>query len=163
MNKPRKRRRKSVSRKLTMQALQNRQLMAADIDFDPNSGMLNITGDDSDNTAVVRITDDAVRVRVNYQDSQGQTRTLRQEVGVDDVRSIVFDGLGQDDTMRVVRDNNDQDVGSDIRLVFYGGDGNDTFHNRTNLSSRVFGGDGIDDLQGGSGVDIIYGGERTGR
>ena len=154
MSKAGKRRRKIASRKLTMQALQSRQLMAADIAFNADYGTLNITGDDSANLAV-GIQDDSVQISLDYQDDQGQTQTMRREVDVDDIRSIWFQGVGGDDTMRIYRDTNNENVGSKINLLFFGGSGNDEFNNQTNLVSRAYGGADDDVLGGGSSQDFL--------
>jgi Ca2+-binding RTX toxin-like protein/Mg/Co/Ni transporter MgtE len=42
-------------------------------------------------------------------------------------------------------------------IVFNGGIGDDTFVNRTSLTSMAYGGDGNDSLSGGSGIDNLYG------
>jgi Ca2+-binding RTX toxin-like protein len=44
------------------------------------------------------------------------------------------------------------------RVVFIGGDGNDTFTNGTSIASLLIGGDGNDVLNGGSGDDVINAG-----
>lgn len=56
------------------------------------------------------------------------------------------------------------DPGSDeYRLIslirFYGNDGNDHFHNNTDIASKAWGGEGNDELEGGNNDDYLYGDE----
>jgi Ca2+-binding RTX toxin-like protein len=45
------------------------------------------------------------------------------------------------------------------RVVFNGGDGNDAFVNSTGITSTAYGDAGNDNLQGGGGVDALFGGD----
>ncbi|NEO29628.1 MAG: calcium-binding protein [Symploca sp. SIO3C6] len=74
---------------------------------------------------------------------------------VDNVEQFEINGLGGDDTL-TVKDLSPTDV---IKVVFNGGDGNDSLDaSQTNVDILAIGGDGSDTLIGGSGNDTIVGG-----
>jgi Ca2+-binding RTX toxin-like protein len=117
--------------------LEDRRLMAADIDLD--NGVLSIQGtDNSDSISVNSFSDPDTLVATVVDDLTG-TILAREEYDRDDVREIVAHGLNGGDWMQNF---------TGIRAKFFGGNGND------NLS----GGGGNDLLDGGANDDTITGG-----
>ena len=78
--------------------------------------------------------------------------------GMDTLR---IDGTGNDDTIKVgtFGSSDPYQIQNIECLQLFGGVGDDTLQNDTNVSSLIDGGDGDDLLVGGSNVDVIFGGD----
>jgi len=112
---------------LRLEALEERQLMAADVSF--ASGTLKIVGDDNANAAWVDVVGNNFQVKVQTTASNGSTSTITKQYASSQVKSIEF----------------------------YGYAGNDKFYNNTNVRSIGYGGAGDDYFSGGSVDDWFYG------
>lgn len=124
-------------RRLLLESLQSRQLMAADV-FDAalsDDGVLSIQGSEQSDTIEVRELGETVRVTM----SNGTDRNV-QAFSTDRIGRIEINGQAGDDTIR-----NDTSHYSIIK----GGEGND----------ELYGGSGWDDLHGEAGDDRLDGGE----
>jgi Ca2+-binding RTX toxin-like protein len=138
--------------------LEQRQLMAADIDFDSRTGVLTITGDEFADTAYVRFEGSEVDVRLESQRANGSVQTLRRDERIRDVREIKFNGLGGNDKLFVSQDAAASAVDLQrIYLTYNAGGGHDSMDNNSSVRSTAYGGTGNDTLIGGSSVDYLYG------
>ncbi len=125
---------KAGGRKLTVEALEGRALMAGGITSSFGTYELRIEGTAAADTATVRIddlgtasaSDDRVVVTLSH---GGETHTHSAPVGL--VHRIAFNGSG----------------------------GNDTFDNTTDIASTAYGHGGTDYLYGGGGRDVLDGGD----
>jgi Ca2+-binding RTX toxin-like protein len=109
--------------------LEERQMMAADIDL--NNGILTIQGtDNGDNIQVAIDPNDSDRLLVKIADDLTGALLRQGAFDVDDVDKIVVNGLG----------------------------GNDEMYNYTDIRADMFGGSGIDFITSGGGNDLIDGG-----
>lgn len=129
---------KRVTKRLAVQALESRQLMAGDIAmFD---GTIAITGTDQHDAAEVYSENGAVVVNLSSFDDSGlATSEQSASFAADQVNEIVFQGGDGDDLL--VNDTS-------VRVVARAGAGDDV----------LLGGGGDDILLGGTGNDLILGG-----
>ena len=116
----------SSFRQLNIEQLESRELLAADFVFAEDSGRLTITGTDGDDTVVVSVADDQLRLQVDGVEVNSIPR--------DRVSEVHFRGRGGNDRF----ENH-----SNVRSVAYGNEGND----------YLLGGDANDSLFGGPGND----------
>ena len=146
------------ARRLSLQPLQSRQLMAGDIDFNSNTGVLTITGEGFNDQVEVRVEGDEVEVELQSQRSNGSFDRSRQDEDIEDVRQIVFNGFGGDDSFDITQGTLDSGLSvANIDIVFNAGAGNDTMNNNSSIRSLAYGGDGNDSLIGGKARDFIFG------
>ena len=141
------------TRKFTgMESLENRQLMACDffnaagdaeINFNADTGVLEICGNHGNDDVTVTFDNDEVEVRLEYDDldDPSDRDTETQDEKIEDVTKIVFRGFDGNDSMEANVKELDNGVTINvIRLEFTGDDGNDTFTNNTALRSTAIGG-----------------------
>ena len=139
-NKSRRNRRGYQKRVLRPQVLQRREMFAGDVmDFDINSGVLEIQGTDDndlvevsmDNRGTNNPIDDFVVIKATHEDGTvvEQNFIKYNFVGQQIIHSIKFEGF----------------------------DGDDVFKNRAMLDSEAHGGDGNDYLRGSTGNDLLFG------
>jgi hypothetical protein len=133
----RRERKARLSRHLTMQKCEERQLMAGDFGVSMNSNVVTIQGSDRSDQVVV---------------SSSSPQSGRDTLEVHNHGELVFR----------------REVGSNTRLKFLGGAGNDIFTNNSVFAASAYGQDGNDTLTagdrgdrlfGGSGDDILVGGD----
>ncbi|MEQ8785164.1 MAG: calcium-binding protein [Pirellulaceae bacterium] len=123
--------RKKMQRKLSMETLEARELMAVDFGF--SGGVLKIWGDAGEN-----------HVQVDYSGSKNVKVTTNSTV------TGGFSFVPINKTKTVAR--------SQLKEVrFYGYGGDDVFINNTSFKSYAYGGSGDDYLEGGDGRDVFYG------
>lgn len=114
------------AKRLSLQTLEKRQLMAGDIGM--VDGFVNINGTEMDDVAEVYSDSGSIIVKVSTRGADGQ------EIGSD---SMTF---------------NESEVAG---IVFQAGDGDDLFVNDTNVDSITRTGGGNDIVMGGGGNDIL--------
>ncbi|MCR9297228.1 MAG: hypothetical protein NXI32_31405, partial [bacterium] len=141
------------SRRLrTLEKLESRQLMAADISL--NNGVLEIEGTPYSDDVEIRFYNDRVRVRTEQGNSD---RTRRYDI--EDVSQILIHGYAGNDQVHIYAEDLDSGVTlHQIQLEFYGGNNNDTLLNETDIPTYAEGGNHDDTLIGGSGNDVLIGG-----
>ncbi|MEM6364667.1 MAG: calcium-binding protein [Planctomycetota bacterium] len=152
----------SQPRKLTLENLQKRELMAADVGFNSASGLLTIQGSDHADTAIVVLEDNAIEVELKTRYSNGATITRKRNVDIGRVEKIVFKGNQGNDSFTLIN-RRDHDVQTNqhlakLQLHLQGGSGHDRFENRSDIAMRAWGNSGNDHVLGGSGDDYISGG-----
>lgn len=168
------RKRKTNSRNLVLESLENRQLFAVGVSID--SGVLNIDGDKYDNTATVsKLSSGAYKVVHKTNTGSEITKTF----SVSDsqkVKSINFNGYQGNDKFEnktslpsTARGDagNDTLIGGSGKDVFHGNSGNDVLIGNSGDDllygdadhDQLFGGNGKDYLYGGSGNDSLFGGD----
>ncbi|MEM6978808.1 MAG: calcium-binding protein, partial [Planctomycetota bacterium] len=151
----------SQPRKLTLENLQKRELMAADVGFNAASGLLTIQGSDHADTAMVVLEDNAIEVELKTRYSNGATITRRRDVDIDRVHKIVFNGGDGNDSFRLTdRGGHDPQTSKDLaglELQVSGGSGSDKINNQSHIPMRAYGGPGNDRIYGGYGDDSISG------
>jgi Ca2+-binding RTX toxin-like protein len=127
--------------------LEDRRLMAADIDLD--NGVLTIEGTDNRDLIVIEANpQDADEILVTIKDASNNYAVLEQEdYDLDDVQEIVAYGFGERDSLLNY---------TDIRAQLYGGAGNDYLMSAGG-SDLLDGGADNDQLIGGGGNDDLYG------
>ncbi|MGI9474199.1 MAG: hypothetical protein ACR2NZ_21845, partial [Rubripirellula sp.] len=143
-----KSRREQVTRgRLSVQHLESRKLMAADIGLADST--LSIQGTSGDDIAEVYVDSDRVHVKLSSYDESGQaTHEQSEEYAVDEIGRIVFNaGDGHD---LLVND-------SDIPVIARGGAGDDLLLGGSD-NDVLLGGMGDDILLGGGGEDLIIAG-----
>lgn len=144
-------------RRLGIEGLEQRRMMAGDIDF--SNGVITIEGDDGFDSAEVVFQGDQVRIDLLSQDISGgdfDDHDLTRDI--DDVDRIVFHGFAGSDVMSVTQAMLAAGIDlSQITVEFHGGDQSDTFYNDTLAPSIAFGGAHVDYLTGGLGDDELYG------
>jgi Ca2+-binding RTX toxin-like protein len=129
--------------------LEDRRMMAGDIDFD--DGVLTIDGAGLNDVAEIRFEGDQVRVDLFAGTSGGGTDHHDRDKDITDVDRIVFNGFAGNDTVRVFVNALDSGETIDnIVLEFNGGDNDDTLDNDPQGGMRV-------DAKGGAGRDILEG------
>ncbi len=129
-------------RRLLLENLENRVLMAADIHF--SHGTLQIDGTDFD---------DKVEI-------SSEIRTYRYGSGVLSLPHIRASVSDANDNLLIERTFDPHRVNA-IRVFAH--DGNDIVRNNTDIVSSQFGGDGEDRLYGGSANDVLIGGNQSDR
>jgi Ca2+-binding RTX toxin-like protein len=146
------------SRVMSVETLENRQLMAGDITYDATSKLLFVTGDQFNDQVEVRFQGNDVHVDLKTQRSNGTFDHRDRTKRIGDVQRVIVSGLNGDDSVSVVQGTLNNGVTlANIQVEFGGGGGNDVFTNASAARSNVFGGDGNDLLVGGSNVDRMYG------
>jgi len=117
-------------RRLTMESLEKRRLMAgvASFTFAPSTGILTIHGTGADDTVNASTA------------SYGVTLSCSAPAGTNGVVTKVAPVQG------IVK-----------KIRFFGNAGNDTFRNNTGIPCEAHGGIGKDLLQGGANNDMLYG------
>ena len=152
-----------------IERLEDRQMMAGDIDFD--NGILTITGTGLDDVAEVRIDEDQVVVDLYAGESDGTPDHHDLDKDIDDISKIVFNGLAGNDTLTVFVNSVQANLfaAEGIVLEFNGDAGNDTLNNTDPLggietiadggldNDTLEGGRFDDEFEGGSGTDILTG------
>ncbi|HEY7154958.1 MAG TPA: hypothetical protein VH575_13430 [Gemmataceae bacterium] len=152
----------------TLEALEDRLMMAGNITFSAADGVVTIKGTDAVDTAEVRIVSDSTTNNIPKVEVVHNDITQRFEVG--QVKSILFLGEGGDDSFTNHTEGrfaiesrayggsgNDVLRGGSATDVFYGGDGNDSLYGGAG-NDRLYGGPGDDHLDGGLGADLLNGG-----
>jgi hypothetical protein len=122
----------------SIEALEDRQLMAAGITFAEATGVLRIEAAPEGSLASVRQVGSQVQVSLD-------SRPVESFAAV---KEIVFEGGAGNDTFINNTAIPSTAYGRDGNDTLYGGDGND----------KLFGGNGNDSLFGGKGADELYGG-----
>lgn len=129
-----RRRKRIKQQRFTCEALEDRQLLSANLVFDTDTGTIRINGSNENDIVTVQNENGMVSVVL---DSQGTT--IEKTFDEQTVASIYFTGLGGSD-----RFENSTSISSTAR----GGSGDD----------RLTGGSGSDRLYGERGMDILRGG-----
>lgn len=125
-------------KRLSLQALESRRLLAADIGVVDST--LYIEGTQGNDIAEVYMVEDSVVVKLQTQDADGQiVDTIEQSFDANQVDGIIFEALGGDDLLV-----NETSLPSIMRA----GGGNDV----------LMGGSGDDILVAGPGDDVVLGG-----
>ena len=142
----------SKKRRLKLEHLQARKLMAADIDLD--NGILEIEGTNDNETIEISYEynhhGEIDEVLVEIKDEDGDV-IKDKDYDVEDVNWIVVNANGGDD---VVTNN------TDINMEAHGGEGNDTL-NGGSVADYLFGGNGNDVINGNDGNDFVQGAVAT--
>lgn len=159
-------------RTLSIESVEDRRLMAADVAL-TSGGVIEITGTDQNDVAHVAISnEDTIRVTTASGASAAEVYDFERSA----VNKIVFEGLGGDDAFDNATDvrsvatggeGNDFLAGGDLRDHLYGGKGSDTILGRGGNDELrggkdgdwIDGGDGNDDIYGASGNDVLLGGD----
>jgi hypothetical protein len=144
------------ARKHHFESLENRRLMAVDVTLNYSTGVLAIEGQDTHDCVIVNL------------DTQGTASP------VDDVVHVLPKQLAdanadcdspggyaqQEETFdRFYLDPTSGEYKLLSLIRFYGNGGSDHFHNNTSIACQAWGGDGNDELNGGSNDDDLYGDE----
>jgi Ca2+-binding RTX toxin-like protein len=133
--------------KRKFERLEDRRMMAADIDLD--NGVLNIQGTDGNDLIVVFVDeDDPDKLNVRITNLTTGAVLAQDEFDREDVDEIVANGLGGDDQIYTA---------TDIRAKLFGGIGNDTLYGGA-ASDLLDGGANNDTLLGNRGNDDLIGG-----
>ncbi len=138
--------RRRRSRRLTVESLEHRTVLAADL----VGGVLNVVGTAGNDRISIRAVDANLEVKINR-----ESFTFLSS----DVTTINIDALAGDDRIRVdarVLQPTTIHGGADDDVV-YGGGGDDTIHGDGG-NDRLYGGAGKDDLSGDAGDDRLDGG-----
>jgi Ca2+-binding RTX toxin-like protein len=143
--------------RLGIESLEQRRMMAGDIDFDNHT--ITINGDNGFDSAEVRFEGDQVHVSLLSQDlDDGDWNDRSRSEDIDEVERIVFNGFDGTDYFSVSQGLLDAGVDlSQITVEFFGGNQSDTFYNESIVASIAEGGDDVDYLHGGFGNDDLYG------
>ena len=126
---------------LKPEALEARQLMAADVQFGEN--IITVHGDESDNQVEVSFVDKETHVVIDAGTAQAQ----HHKFPTDQVDRLVFYGKAGNDAVFA-------DV--DFPLSLFGDDGDDNLNGGKN-GDRIIGGSGNDTINGNGGDDYING------
>ncbi len=130
-----------ASVKPTLENLEQRIVMNADIDFDHHTGILTIEGDNYQD--VVHVVIDGNDIQVDLYSAENPNVTINTS--------------NPQDTSQVDHKDYDRDLDDVKAIVFKGFGGNDYFRNSTNVNAKAEGGTGNDTLIGGSGHDQLLG------
>lgn len=144
MNLQRKTRRVNFKRRsdLRCEKLEDRRLLAAEILFNADAGLLTINGTDRSDRATVSNADGMIHVNVETGED-----TVNESFAADQVGAILFNGEAGSDWFE-----NQTSIGSTAR----GGSGNDRLTGGSG-ADRLFGSSGRDVLRGGPGNDFLLG------
>ena len=159
-------------RRLSIEKVEDRRLMAADVTL--MDGVLEIEGTDDDDSAQVAIVDEGNTVRVRITDSIDAPEVYEFVRG--DVNHIVFQGYAGNDlfdndtdirSIATGGDDNDILIGGSVRDELFAGPGDDVILGRGGNDDLragkgndwVDGGAGKDHIWGASGRDILRGGD----
>lgn len=123
----------SPSRKLQIESLETRQMMAANFSAALSNKVLTINGSSQNDFIVVRQVNNVISVDGARISGSGA------------INKIVVNGFGGNDIIRL--DGNGSGQAVTVPTLVFGGDGND----------KIVGGKGNDQLQGNNGNDTIYG------
>jgi len=134
-------------RRVTIEPLENRSLLAVTATFSPAAGVLSVIGDSLDNTIVVS-RNAAGNILVNG----GAVPVRSGTPTVANVRLVQTFGLGGNDTITM-----DEANGALPRANLFGGIGNDTLTGGS-ANDFIFGESGNDTLLGKGGIDFLFGG-----
>lgn len=131
-----------MARKLCIELLEDRVVMASDAGMFLSEGVLRVEGTNIADTAEIRIIGDQIKAQLN-----GQSANFRAV----DVSKIVFRG----------NDGNDSFVNySNIAAQAYGGAGDDVFNaSYSSGNHQLYGEGGNDTLYAGQGSDLLDGGD----
>lgn len=166
----------------TVEGLEDRNLLAAQLTASLSNGLLRIEGTDADDSIVVRQIHDRIsidHVQIDQSDQSPTDSVAASEVDRFEIRGLGGDDKiwlnsgdvsGQDPLMQKVTvwagTGNDQVWGNNGESILYGqaghdilfgGGGNDLLSGSSG-QDYLKGGSGDDELLGGSGDDVIYGG-----
>ncbi len=143
-------------RGLRMERMEERQMMAADIYFEPINDVLYIEGTNEDDQIVVEGHSNN-QIRATIYDKNGSVRKdsagneFREVFYRDDIQSLMIVADGGSDTVR----NH-----TSIPMTALGGSGNDNIMGGY-AKDIIFGESGDDEIRGRHGDDIIYGGNNN--
>jgi Ca2+-binding RTX toxin-like protein len=143
-------RRNQLNSKRKFEKLEDRRMMAADIDLD--DGVLNIQGTDGNDYIEVFVDVDDDKLRVVVGNLSTGALLAEDEFDREDVDAIVANGLGGDDVIinnTDIRANLNGGIGNDILI---GGAANDVLDGGAN-NDTLIGNGGNDELIGGTGND----------
>jgi Ca2+-binding RTX toxin-like protein len=144
-------RRNQLNSTRRIEKLEDRRMMAADIDL--NNGVLNIQGTDGhDGIAVYADADDPDKLHVVITNITTSAVLAQDEFDRDDVDEIVANGLGGNDQIYNITDIRAKLFGGIGDDTLYGGAANDLLDGGAN-NDRLLGNGGNDDLIGGAGND----------
>ena len=135
-------------RRLFLESLESRQLLAGIVSPTLDAGVLTVTGTNKNDSVYISVTDTELNVSVN-----GQSITFNTA----DITAIDIDGGRGNDRIWV-------DVAVTANAVIHGGDGNDRLHGGGGSDTitgdkgndRIYGGAGNDTISGGNGNDWVW-------
>ena len=152
------RKRNNFRSSIAFENLEDRRLMAGDINFNSSTKTLTITGDQYGDRAEVRFEGSKVKVDLYAGRSNGSVDHHDQTRSIDGVQFIVFNGLGGDDALKISQGALNSNVTlNNLNVQYYGGDGNDQSESQSSVSFYAHGGNGNDTLNGGLGYDALSG------
>jgi Ca2+-binding RTX toxin-like protein len=149
------------------ESLEARRMMAGDISFNDDNGVLTITGAGLDDVAEVRFVEDKVEVDLYSQElDDGEIEIDHSDLDGDDapdiadVTKIVFNGFGGDDTLTINVGQLDQGESvNNVVLEFNGGANDDELiQNGGGIKTTALGEGGNDRLEGSRFNDVLNGG-----
>ncbi len=144
--------------KLGLESLENRRLMAADIDYQSSTKTLFVTGDSRNDTVQVRFNGNDVKVDLYSTRSNGSTHHEDRTKRISDVTKIIVKGFAGNDTLNIIQGTLNNGVTlANTTVEFSGDQDNDTLDNQTAVRVIGYGGDGNDILRGGSSADSLFG------
>jgi uncharacterized protein YkwD len=134
--------RPSAGARLTVEQLEDRQLLAARILFNPATGAVTMDGTALSDRAEVRISGDTLSVTLTHGAAPiARTYDLRR------ARSIVFHGYEGNDRLTTT---------AALPVLAFGGAGSDLLRGGSR-NDKLYGGTGNDTVQAGAGNDYLYG------
>jgi len=139
---------------MMFESLEDRRLMAADIDF--TDGILTIQGDSQNDYVELQIVQ-KVDPALTLVGKPGQEPQLYKTWVVE----VKLGHMTPDSNTPVFYETASEfawQPGVIDQIVFQGALGNDVFHNNTDIASLLYGGSGNDELHGGSIEDYLNGG-----
>ena len=146
------------NKKLSFEGMEERQMMAADVAFNAQTGVLTITGDAYDDYAAVTLSGSNASAVLYSDRADGTVDFHSALVPIASIRSIEFQGGNGDNHFEV----NEGQLAARVSLFnkeirYFGGNHEDEFFNNTSMRSTAYGGYGDDEFHGGSGIDTFYG------
>lgn len=152
------RRQRKQSFKLGLETLENRRLMAADIDYQSSTKTLFVKGDNFVDTVQVRFNGNDVKVDLYSTRSNGSTYHEDRTKRIADVARILVQGLAGNDTLNIIQGTLNSGVTLNNTAIEFAGDqGNDAMDNQTAVRTTAYGGDGNDVFRGGASTDRLFG------